>query len=308
VSPRIPSDEPLAFLVGPTAAGKSALALELCRRAGAELLSLDSMQVYRGMDVGTAKPTPAERARVPHHLLDLVDPPERYHVHRYLDDAGEAWHAVRARGARALFVGGTGLYLKALVQGLFGGAPHDDEVRAELNRRAAAEGSAALHAELAALDPELAARVHPHDAKRVVRGLEVQRSSGRTLSSLQREWSAAGRPRRVVGLAPAPERQEERIRARTQAMLAAGWVAEVERILAAGGFGPTSEQALGYAEIRAHLAGALPADELLPAIALRTRRFARRQRTWFRSFPEIVWIDPERPGAVEAARAALGWS
>jgi len=116
MAPRIPPDEPLCFLVGPTAAGKSALALKLCERAGAELLSLDSMQVYRGMDVGTAKPTEAERARVPHHLIDLVEPAERYHVHRFLDDAGDAWHAVKRRGKRALFVGGTGFYLKALVQ------------------------------------------------------------------------------------------------------------------------------------------------------------------------------------------------
>jgi tRNA dimethylallyltransferase len=310
VAAAIPPSEPLHFLVGSTASGKSALALELAEDAGAEVLSLDSMQVYRGMDVGTAKPTAAERARVPHHLLDLVDPPERYHVHRYLADAAEAWACVRARGRRALFVGGTGFYLKALTHGLFTGPPHDPGVRAELNRRAADEGGPALHAELALVDPELAERLHPNDVKRVVRGLETHRASGRPLSAYQREWTGpdAGRPRRIVALAPAPERLEERIRARTDAMLAAGWVAEVERILAGTGFGPTSSQALGYPEILGHLRGELARTELAASIALRTRQFARRQRTWLRGFPEIVWIDPDADGALDAVRAALGWA
>ncbi|MEM7308626.1 MAG: tRNA (adenosine(37)-N6)-dimethylallyltransferase MiaA [Planctomycetota bacterium] len=316
MTPRIPQDQPLFFLIGPTAAGKSALALEVAERAGAEILSLDSMQVYRGMDVGTAKPSAAERARVPQHLIDLVEPTERYHAHRYLEDAARAWHAVRERGRPALFVGGTGLYLKALTHGLFEGAPHDPELREDLNLRAAAEGSPALHAELSAVDPAAAARIHPNDAKRVVRGLEVFRGSGRRLSELQEEWKRAadGRPRTVVGVTPAPERLEQRIRARTRAMLAAGWIDEVRALLAAGGFGPTSAQALGYPEIRAHLAGELDAAELEAAIALRTRQFARRQRTWFRSFPETVWVDPEPDReAVNAKRApeqvlqALAW-
>ena len=301
---RIPIDAPLAFLVGPTAAGKSALALRVAEAAGAELLSLDSMQVYRGMDVGTAKPGPEERARVPHHLLDLVEPSERYHVERYLSDAAQAWSDACARGRPAFFAGGTGLYLKALCYGLFEGPEHDPELRAELRARAAAEGSAALHAELVRVDPASAARIHPNDEKRVVRGLEVFRTAGRPLSALQREWegSRAGRPRALLGVAPSPERLDERIRARTRAMLAGGWIEEVERILSAGGFGPTSSQALGYAQIARHLAGGSSLSELELEIAGLTRRFARRQRTWFRGFPDIVWIDPDAQGA--AGRAA----
>jgi len=294
--------------VGPTAAGKSALALEVAALSGAEILSLDSMQVYRGMDVGTAKAGPAERARVRHHLIDLVEPSERYHTARYLGDAARAWQALRARGARGFFAGGTGLYLKALTHGLFAGPEHEPSVRAELQRRAREEGPAALHAELERVDPAWAARVHPNDEKRVIRGLEVFLAAGRPLSALQREWTGpgAGRPRRLVGVAPPPERLEQHIAQRTRAMLAAGWIEEVARIEAAGGFGPTAAQALGYAEVRRHLAGELPRAELERAIAQRTRQFARRQRTWFRGFAEIAWIDPELPGAAQRALELLG--
>ena len=231
--------EPLTLLVGPTAAGKSELALELAEAAGAEILSLDSMQVYRGLDVGTAKPGPEDQARVPHHLIDLVDPPERYHVQRYLEDATAARETVRARGRRALFVGGTGFYLKALTHGLFAGAPHDEDLRRELNRRAAEEGSGVLHRELEAVDPAAAARIHPNDAKRVVRGLEVYRSGAGRLSELQREWAVGGgRARRLVGVAPAPDRLEARIRERTEVMLEGGWIDEVRPSWRARASGP----------------------------------------------------------------------
>ena len=160
-----------------------------------------------------------------------------------------------------------------------------------------------MHAELAEIDPEGALRIHPNDAKRIVRGLEVYRASGRPLSEFQREWTGpdSGRPRTIIGVTPNPERLEQRIRERTATMLAEHWVDEVRHILAEGGFGPTSAQALGYPEIMRHLAGELTEAELPDAIALRTRQFARRQRTWFRSFPEIQWVDPEEEDAVERA-------
>jgi tRNA dimethylallyltransferase len=302
---------PLLAVLGPTAVGKSALALELAERADAEILSLDSMLVYRGLDVGTAKPTAAERARVPHHLLDLVDPPERFDVLRYLDDARRAVADVLARGRRPLFVGGTAFYYRALVHGLFEGPPVDPELRARFEARADAEGLAALHDELRRVDPDSAARIHPNDRKRVVRALEVFEQVGEPLSARQREWGwgddrpPPGRARRVVALRRPAEELEERIRARTEEMLAAGWIDEVRAVQGGPGFGPTSIQALGYREVLAHLAGELDQDELRERIALRTRQFARRQRTWLRRFDELHWVDVDRPDAVDVCLAHL---
>ncbi len=300
--------EPLHALVGPTASGKSAVALAVAERAGAEIVSMDSMLVYRGLDVGTAKPSAAERARVPHHLVDLVEPSERYDVQRYLRDARAAVRAIRARGRRALFVGGTGFYLKALVRGLFEGPPVEPALRAELEERARALGPDALHAELAAVDPDAAARLHPNDVRRVVRGLEVWRQTGRRLSDWQREWSAgAGRARVLVGLERGPDELERRIRARTRAMLDAGWADEARAVRERDGFGPSARQALGYAEALRLADGELERAAAEELIALRTRQFARRQRTWFRHFPDIRWIDAGRADVVPETLAALGW-
>ncbi|MCZ6598359.1 MAG: tRNA (adenosine(37)-N6)-dimethylallyltransferase MiaA [Planctomycetota bacterium] len=312
--------EPLSFLVGPTASGKSALALEVAERIGAEIVSLDSMLVYRGMDVGTAKPDAAARARVPHHVVDLVDPSERYHVQRYLADAGAAIEAIRARDARILFVGGTGLYLKALTHGLFEGPPHDEGLRAELEERWDAEGGEELHAELLRADPRAGERIHPNDRKRVIRGLEVWLASGRTLTAWQAEWGAAGGApgalarervpgrvpgRVIVGLEVPAERLDARIAERTRGMLADGWIEETRAVQGGVGFGPTAIQALGYAEVLRHLEGALGRGELEELVRLRTRQLARRQRTWFRGFPEIRWVDPEGPDPAGAILDAL---
>lgn len=305
-----PGGEPLCALVGPTAAGKSELALLLAERWDAEIVSVDSMQVYRGMDVGTAKPGPGERARVPHHLLDRVDPPERYDAQRYLADVERAVSEIRARGRRVLFAGGTGFYLKALTHGLFGGPAVDPALRAELEARARAEGGEALHAELQSVDPEAAGRLHPADRRRVVRALEVWRQTGRRLSDWQREWRGRpGRPRRICGIARRPEELAQRIAARTRAMLDAGWADEARAIRDGVGFGPTSIQALGYREALLLADGELGRAEAEQAVALRTRQFARRQGTWFRKFPEIEWL----PGAetpedlLPRAARALGW-
>lgn len=312
-----PTDDPLGALrvdaiLGPTASGKTALALEVAERIGAEVLSLDSMLVYRGLDIGTAKPSMEERERIRHHLIDRVDPGDRYDVQRYLDDVAEVLGDLRRRGVRPLFVGGTGFYLKALCQGLFDGPRPDLELRARLNSRAEREGSPALHAELARRDSASAARIHPNDAKRVVRALEVLEQTGQPLSELQRQWrdeqggARPSRPRRLVGLAPDRERLAERIALRTRAMLDGGWVEEVRSIEADGGFGPTAGAALGYPEVRSFLRGEVERDELEALIALRTRQFARRQRTWYRHFDDIVWLDPEADGVVERAIEVLG--
>ena len=296
--------------MGATATGKSALALELAEELGLEIVAMDSMQVYRGMDIGTAKPTRAERARVPHHCLDLVEPSERYDVSRYLVDARAAAERARAAGRRPLFVGGTGLYLKALVQGMFAGPETDPAVRAELVARAREEGSPVLHDELVRLDPPSAARIHPHDEKRVVRALEVLAQTGRRLSDWQREWGWHGRggARRalaIVGLAVPAEEHAGRIRSRVGAMLDHGWVDEARAIRASCGFGPTAIQALGYREVLALADGELTLDACRERIEQLTRRFARRQGTWFRSFPEIRWFDPGSATARAEARAVF---
>ena len=290
--------EPLCALVGPTASGKTALALEVAERAGAEILSLDSMLVYRGLDVGTAKPTGPERARVRHHLLDLVGPEERYDVQRYLADARAALEEVRARGARALFVGGTGFYLAALLRGIFEGPRVEPGIRAALEARAREVGPAALFAELTARDAASAARLHPNDVRRVVRALEVLEQTGRPLSDWQREWRATPGPRersaRLVGLEVPRAELDARIRARTEAMLSAGWREEALAVRAARGFGPSAAQALGYAEVLAWADGALDREQAAERIQQRTRQFARRQLTWFRKLP-IRWLPGRGP-------------
>lgn len=299
---------PLCCLVGPTASGKTALALDVAERLGMEVLSLDSMQVYRGMDVGTAKAEAPERARVPHHLLDLVDPRERFDVQAWLAAAEGALGEVQARGRRGLFVGGTGFYLAALVRGLFDGPPVDLEVRARVEARAAELGAEALHAELEARDPDSARRVHPNDVRRVVRALEVLEQTGRPLSAWQQEWGAQPSERqqraRIVGLEVPVEVLDARIRERTRAMLDAGWPAEAARLRDAGGLGESAVQALGYAEALAVAEGRLSTEEAAAEIALRTRQFARRQRTWYRKF-DVVRVPFDAPDRVDQAAAAF---
>ncbi|MEZ6005779.1 MAG: tRNA (adenosine(37)-N6)-dimethylallyltransferase MiaA [Planctomycetota bacterium] len=302
--------EPLRILVGPTASGKSALALDLCEAAGAELVSLDSMQVYRGLDIGTAKPSAEERARVPHHMLDLVGPEEVYDIRRFLDGLEPVLADLYARGKRPLFVGGTGFYLAALLRGLFEGPAPDLELRAALEARAAEIGPDVLHTELAAVDPELAAKLHPADVRRVVRGLEVWQQTGRRLSDWQQEWQAQPGPRetnaRIVGLAFPVEEQDRRIRLRTAQMLDGGWREEALAVRGGPGFGPGAAQALGYDTVLDWADGALTRDEAIDLIALRTRQFARRQRTWYRKFA-VHWIPGEDPGRLAAARSHFGW-
>ncbi len=304
--------ESLCFLVGETCVGKSALALELAEACGAEIVSLDSMLVYRGMDLGTAKPGPEDRRRVPHHVLDRVDPPERYDVTRYLVDAEEALASIRARGRRALVVGGTGLYLQALLAGVFAGPAPDPGLRAGLQARARAEGSEALHAELGRLDPRAAARIHPRDERRVTRALEVWHQTGRPISDWQREWGwdggpASARPACLVGLSRPAGELEARILLRTRSMLDRGWAEEARAIRDGVGFGPTSIQALGYREVLEHVDGRATRAEAEARIALRTRQFARRQRAWLRRFPAIRWENAEA-ASIPGIAAAFGWS
>ena len=296
-------------LVGPTASGKSALALAVAEAAGAELVSLDSMLVYRGMDVGTAKPDPAERARVRHHLLDLVAPNEEFDVARFQAELVRALEDATARNARVLFVGGTGFYLKVLLERMFEGPDVDRALRARLEARVASEGNAALHAELARVDAPSAARIHANDTKRIVRALEVFEQTGRALSEWQREWSSfgatsAGRARTLVGLALDVPELDRRIAERTRAMLDLGWAEEALAIERSCGFSKTSLQALGYREALELAHGRATRAETEAKIALATRQFARRQRTWYRKFPETTWLAAAEPGESASAEAA----
>jgi tRNA dimethylallyltransferase len=299
-------ETPERYLVGPTGIGKSAVAQHLAERCPLALLSLDSMQVFRGLDIGTAKPTAAERARAAHDLLDLVEPSESFSVARWLAEAQAARARARERGLVPLFVGGTALYLKALTHGLFEGPSSDSALRERLLGRVQVEGSRALHGELLRCDPVAAARIHPHDVQRIVRALEVFELTGAPISELQREW--ANQPRadaRIVGLRAPRELLDARIDARVRAMLASGWIEEVARLEAAGGLGPQAAAAVGYALIAAFLRGERPREGLEEEIATATRRFARRQMTWYRSFPQIRWVEVGPESAVEELAEAV---
>lgn len=288
-------------LAGPTGAGKTRAALDIAQRIGAEIVSMDSMALYRGMDVGTAKPTPAERARVPHHLIDVLDPWESGSVADWLAWAEAACADIRTRGKRPLVVGGTPLYLKALLFGLFDGPRADAELRAKLEAEAVETGPAALHRRLQAVDPASAAKLHPNDVRRVIRALEVHALTGRAISDLQREWAAAPpdpASRRVVWLDWPRDTLYRRIDARVDQMFADGLVDEARRLLA-GPRPPSREasQALGYRETFAHLAGAASLVATIADVKQHSRQFAKRQLTWFRNLAGCVPIAPDALGA-----------
>jgi tRNA dimethylallyltransferase len=321
------------ILTGPTGAGKTALALEVAERLGAEIVAMDSMTLYRGMDVGTAKPTPDERRRVPHHLLDVLEPWESASVAWWLERAAACCRDIEARGRRTLFVGGTPLYLKALLRGLFDGPPADEELRRRLTAEAETLGRQALLERLARVDPVTAARLHANDVRRVVRALEVWELTGRPISSWQTQWGPPHPP------APSPtegrggERQKDtctaasssppplpfvgeggrggegdrvlcldlprpelyaRINARVGQMLAAGLVEEVRALRRLPRpLSREAAQALGYKELFEHLDGRATLAEAAARIQTRSRNFAKRQLTWFRHLPECRFVSRE---------------
>jgi len=288
------SDVRIALLLGVTAGGKSACALEVARALNAEIVSVDSMQVYRGMNIGTAKPAPAERAAVPHHMIDILDPWESCSAARFAALADAAIADIATRGRLPLVVGGTPLYVMSLMFGMFDGPPADAAFRDALRERAATEGVAALHAELAQSDPAAADRIHPNDYKRIERALEVLSATGRPLSEQQVQWDA-GKLRydaRVCGLRREKEDASRRINARVRRMVADGLVDEVRRLLDhPRGLSAQARQALGYAQIIDHLEGRASLEDAVEAIKIQTRRFAKHQRTWYRKFHFADWID-----------------
>lgn len=292
---------PAIFLMGPTASGKTDLALALARVLPCELISVDSALVYRGMDIGTAKPDRGTLEAFPHHLVDIRDPAEAYSAAEFRRDALAAMADITARGRIPLLVGGTMLYYKALLEGLADMPGADAEVRAELEARAEREGLAALHAELQAVDPQSAARIHPNDPQRLVRALEVYRVSGMTMTQLRMQQNEAasqdgGLPYTVVQLAIAPAQRQilhERIAQRFDLMLEQGFVAEVERLHRRGdlhGEMP-SIRAVGYRQVWDHLEGRLSAAQMRERGIIATRQLAKRQFTWLRSWQNVQWLD-----------------
>jgi tRNA dimethylallyltransferase len=302
-----PPAPPLVAVVGPTASGKSALALRLARARGGEIVSCDSLQVYRGLDVGSAKATAEERAEVPHHLVDVADPGEAFSAAEYARRARAALHDIAARDRLAIVAGGTGLYLRALLQGLFEGPSRDEALRRRLEGLAARFGDARLHRLLARVDPEAAARIGPRDRVRVVRALEVRHVTGRPISERQRGGAEPLRGFRtlVVGLDPGRAELRKAVEARTRDMLARGLVEEVRGLLGRG-FGAHLRplQAIGYRQAVAVVRGGMTVGEAEEAIVVETMRFAKRQRTWFRhQQPDAAWF----ASADEALAAVLRW-
>ena len=301
-----PVAAPLLAVVGPTGVGKSALALTLARRHGGEIVNVDSRQVYRGMDVGTAKPSPEDRASVPHHLYDVADPDDEFSLVRFLTLARDAIADVHCRGALPVLVGGTGQYAWALLEGWeTPHAPPQPALRAELTALAERDGHAALHRRLERVDPEAAQRIEPRNVRRVVRALEVHAATGAPLVQAQRKhpppYDAL-----VLGLdAPSRSDLHRRIDERVDRMLAAGWVEEVRRILAAG-YSPDlpALSSMGYRELAAHIAGDISLPEAARRIKNAHHRLARRQYAWFKpSDPRIRWLLADGTEEQQAERA-----
>lgn len=288
-------------LTGPTGSGKTAWAIQLAPRIGAEIVSMDSMTLYRGMDVGTAKPSTAERAAVPHHLIDVLDPWESANVAWWLERAEQACKAIRSRGLIPLFVGGTPFYLTALMHGLFAAPPADEAIRKQLETDIERDGAEVAHARLAAVDPAAGRRIHVNDTRRIVRALEVFELTGLPISSFQTTWdtpafaqgSTESRPNsiRCVQLEFPREVLNERINRRVLAMLDAGWLEECRRLRSLDR--PLSREAraaLGYRELFAYLDDPTASwATVVETIQLKTRQFAKRQRTWFRRIPATVF-------------------
>jgi tRNA dimethylallyltransferase len=297
--------DPIYFILGCTACGKGSVGRELARRLRGQILSVDSMKIYRRMDIGTAKPSAEARREIVHHGLDLVEPSQGFSVAQYADAAESALTTIRAAGAIPLAVGGTSLYIQALCEGLFEGPGADEAIRAELRSRIEREGSAALHGELAAVDPASADRIHPNNARRIIRALEVYRQGGVPISELQRQWQAEGGRLREnvvrIGLRRDRADQSGRINARVGRMVEAGLVEEVRSLLdEPAGLSDQAAAAVGYAELIEHFRGEVPLDKAIEQIKINTRRLAKKQRTWMRRWADVTWFDIAADESVES--------
>lgn len=293
------------YLTGATASGKTGVGIELAKRLNAEIISLDSMSVYRGMDIGTAKPSPTQREESPHHLLDIVDPIEDYSLSQYVRDAHDCINEIRGRGREVLFVGGTPLYLKALLRGVYPGPPADWEFREQIETELEEVGIEALHDRLKQVDPLAAAKLHPHDKRRIIRALEVYKQTGSPLSHEQIHFDDIPNEQcRAFVLSWPRQELHQRIEERVESMFERGLVEEVRGLLQRyGALGRTASQAVGYREVIEHLVGGQDLATTIEQVKARTRQFARRQETWFRSLDECEAV-PQAAGtsADEIAR------
>ena len=301
---------PLIVIVGPTSVGKSSLALALAERVGGEIVAADSMHVYRGLDIGTAKPVPEERRRIPHHLLDLVEPDQPFTAADYTRLALAAIAGIRGRGRSPILVGGTGLYLRSLFRGLFDGPAEETFIREALRDEAARVGATALYRRLAALDPEAAAAIHPNDLFRIVRALEVLDVTGRPISALRAEARRNHRPvpGPVLWFGLERDRQElyRRIEARVEEMLVRGFSEEVRGLLDRG-YSPALKalRAIGYRHMIGYLTGQSTLDRAVACLKRDTRCYAKRQLTWFRHQEGIEWHHVEGPAFPERALGSI---
>lgn len=307
--------KPIILILGPTAGGKTGLAIALARRlpGGGECLSADSMQVYRGMDIGTAKPSVEERAAVPHHLLDIAEPSDdSFSVDRWLEKAQEAIEQIQTRGRYPIVVGGTNLYVQALLHGLIDGPEPDPELRRRLNALELTE----LREQLERVDPDAAQRIHSNDRKRTVRAIEVFEQTGKPLSEMQTQWESRDERLgirdqgffQIIGLEYPVEVINKRINARVREMMDAGFEEEVRRLNEAGTMGRNAREALGYKQMLEYLDGECTLVEAIEQIKIKTRRFAKQQRNWlrrFRSYPHSRWIEAADLSGLELATQAL---
>ncbi len=285
----------MVLILGVTASGKGQLAFSLAESLGAEIISVDSMKVYRRMDIGTGKPPKEAREQLQYHLIDVVEPSEEFSVGTFLGLANDAIEQIKSRKRKIIAVGGTALYIKALLYGLFEGPGTDEQIRAQLRARAEAEG-AELYRELTEIDPAAAGRISPNDTKRIIRALEVYKITGKPISSLQKQFDAEEplRDWTIIGLRREKAEESKRINARVKRMIEAGLVDEVKSLL--GEEKPLSKQArcaIGYAEIIDYLSGRTSLEDAIELIKKNTRRLAKNQRTWFKTFQNVNWLDIE---------------
>ena len=296
-------DAPVVVLIGPTAVGKTELALTLAKRFEAEIIGADSMQIYRYMDIGTAKPTEEERAQAPHHLVDFVDPDEDYQAARYGADGFETCQGIVRRGRLPLVVGGTGLYIRALVEGLFDVEAAPDHIRSQLQSRLAAEGRAPLFEELQKVDPQAARRIHLNDTQRLLRALEVYQATGIPWSQHLAAQKKVRRLTRVLKIGLSCDRKElyRRINIRSQNMLKMGLLKEVQGLLDMGYAGSLkSMQSIGYRHMVNVIKGDWTLDQAVELLARDTRRYAKRQFTWFGRDPEVRWLPPQQEADISS--------